>query len=51
MVAKLGGADISWILGLIVAAGLYAMFMSPGHRDDAQTAESSAKGVSAPLVS
>jgi NCS1 family nucleobase:cation symporter-1 len=28
MVSQLGGADISWMLGLIVAAGLYALFMT-----------------------
>ncbi len=27
MVARLGGADISWMLGLIVSGGLYAIFM------------------------
>lgn len=32
MVAHLGGADISWILGLIVAAGLYIVFMRSGKR-------------------
>lgn len=38
MVAKLGGADISWILGLIVAAGLYAIFMAvaPPRRSPAE---------------
>lgn len=29
MVAHLGGADISWVLGLIVAAVLYWLFMRP----------------------
>lgn len=29
MVAHLGGADISWILGLIVAAALYVILMRP----------------------
>lgn len=29
MVAHLGGADISWILGIIVAAGLYYLLMRP----------------------
>lgn len=29
MVAHVGGADISWILGIIVAAGLYYLLMRP----------------------
>jgi nucleobase:cation symporter-1, NCS1 family len=29
MVSHLAGADISWILGLIVAAGLYYLLMRP----------------------
>ncbi|HET7172794.1 MAG TPA: cytosine permease [Nocardioidaceae bacterium] len=39
MVSHLGGADISWILGIIVAAGLYYLLMFPiRHRIEAEGA-------------
>jgi NCS1 family nucleobase:cation symporter-1 len=34
LVSHLGGADISWIFGLIVAAGLYYILMRPVARSD-----------------
>ena len=43
-VAPLGGADISWILGLIVSAGLYAIFgRSIARRENAWFAERDAR--------
>jgi NCS1 family nucleobase:cation symporter-1 len=32
VVAALGGADISWILGLILSAGLFYALMAPHRR-------------------
>ena len=34
MVAHLGGADVSWIFGLIVAAGLYALLVRAKAADE-----------------
>jgi NCS1 family nucleobase:cation symporter-1 len=46
LVSRLGGADISWILGLIVAGGVYVVLSGPiTRREDAWFAERAARPV------
>jgi NCS1 family nucleobase:cation symporter-1 len=43
MVARLGGADIAWILGLLIAGGLYWVFMRPRTRQSVRSESASAE--------
>jgi NCS1 family nucleobase:cation symporter-1 len=43
MVERLGGVDISWIIGLIVPSILYYLFARRGPRPEADASDASAR--------